>query len=218
MEVDMAMIEVVENPRRHRRRHYTAKQRSYGFGGRRRHYRRRRNEPILASLSGNPRRRSRRRSYGVRHVVYRRRRNPDLFRGFDLMAGVWVGVGAIGSTMIPSFLRRVIPQIPFTGPLVYGVRLGGAWATSFLVNMVTKNRRSANLAFSGGVAMILVDAFREYVAPRLGLSGLGNDQDFVLTRELQDALPTMGGYVDVRSGNGMRGYVQTDYNPAIMGA
>lgn len=215
----MPSIPVVENPRkaRRRRRSYTAKQRSYGFGGRRRksRTRRRRNPPILAAL-GNPRRRSRRRA--TRRYSHRaRRRNPAFLKGFDLMAGVWTAVGAVGSTAIPGLVRRFLPQIPYTGPVVYGVRLAGTAATAFAVKLITKDRRAPTLVWAGGIALILVDLFRQHLAPRLGLSGLGQDGDFVLTEELEDALPggDVAGYVDV-SGEGMAGYVDTDYSPAIM--
>lgn len=216
----MTRIPVVENPRK-RRRSYTAKQRSYGFGGRRRprsaprRGRRRRNPPILAALA-NPRRRRRRPGsrYYVSHSI-RRRRNPNVLKGFDLMAGLWVGVGAIGSTAIPGLVKRFVPQIPYTGPVAYLVRLGGTAATAFAIKYITKDRRAPSLVWAGGLSLIFVDLFRQYLAPRLGLSGLGQEGDFVLAEELEDAVDVEGvaGYVDVEGG--LRGYVDTDYNPAI---
>lgn len=219
----MPCIPVVENPRKRRRRRgsYTSKQLRAGFGGRARmggRRRRRRNPPVLAAL-GNPRRRSRpTRRYYVRHTV-RRRRNPNIVRGFDLMAGVWTATGAIGSTVIPGLVRRFVPQVPYTGPIAYVVRLGGTAATAFAVKLVTKDRRAPTLVWAGGIALILVDVFRQYLAPRLGLSGLGQEGDFVLTEELEDAMPVEGtaGYVDVSEGDAMAGYVETDFNPSIMG-
>lgn len=217
----MPVIPVVENPARGKRRRYTAKQRRYGFGGgpRRSRPKRRRNPPVLAALS-NPRRRSRSsrtRRYYAR--PYRRRRNPDLIKGFDLMSGVFVATGALGSTVIPGLIRRFVPQIPYTGPIAYVVRLGGTAATAFGIGLVTKDRRAPQLVWAGGLALIFVDLFRQYLAPRLGLSGLGQEADFVLTEELEDAISTEGaaGYVSVDEGEGLTGYVETDFNPAIMG-
>lgn len=215
----MPCIPVVENPRKRRRRSYTAKQRSYGFGGRKRRStrraRRRRNPPILASLA-NPRRRSRSRTRRYYVSPRRRRRNPALLKGFDIMSGLWVGVGAIGSTVIPGLVRRFVPQIPYTGPIAYVVRLGGTAVTAFGVGLITKDRRAPGLVWAGGLALVMVDLFRQYVAPRLGLSGLGQDGDFVLTEELEDAIPGTSGYVDVGDET-MAGYVETDYDPSIMG-
>lgn len=215
----MPTIPVVENPRRRsKRRSYTAKQRSYGFGGRARRTRsrRRRNPPILAALS-NPRRRSRRRPARRSYArPYRRRRNPSIIKGFDMMSGVFVATGAIGSTVIPGLIRRFVPQIPYTGPIAYVVRLGGTAATAFGIGLVTKDRRAPQLVWAGGLALILVDVFRQYLAPRLGLSGLGQEGDFVLTEELEDAVG-VSGYVDASGDESMAGYVETDFSPAVMG-
>ena len=224
----MPCIPVVENPRRRRRRRgsLSAKQLRAGFGGRarmstrRRRGRGRRNPPILAAL-GNPRRKRRSvlgRNYYVAHDVRRRRRNPAPTFGIDLMGGVFVAAGAIGSTVIPGLVRRVVPQIPYTGLMAYVVRLGGTAATAFVVGKLSKERRAPQLVWAGGIALILVDVFRQHLAPRLGLSGLGQDGDFVLTEELEDAIPAgdVAGYVDAADDT-MAGYVETDYDPSIMG-
>lgn len=216
----MIRIPVVENPRAKKRR-YSAKQRSYGFGGGRRRTTprraRRRRNPTLASLAANPRRRRRSTGrYYMAHTV-RRRRNPNLLKGFDLMAGLWVATGAIGSTAIPGLVKRFVPQIPYTGPIAYVVRLGGTAATAFAVKFLTKDRRAPSLVWAGGLSLIFVDLFRQYLAPRLGLSGLGQEGDFVLAEELENAVgaENMAGYVEVE--RGLKGYVDTDYNPAIQG-
>ena len=132
------------------------------------------------------------------------------------MSGVYVATGAIGSTVIPGLVRRFIPQIPYTGPLAYAVRLGGTAVTAFGVSLVTKDRRASQLVWAGGLSLILVDLFRQYLAPRLGLSGLGQEGDFILAEEIEDAVGTSG-YVEASSDEAMAGYVETDYSPAMVG-
>ena len=102
-------IPVVENPRRRRRKRYTAKQRAYGFGGKRkRRVTRRRRNPVMASLAANPRRR--RSSVSKRRRYYPRRRNPG-FMGMGsglIMNAAMVGIGALGSEMVPRLVRRYL--------------------------------------------------------------------------------------------------------------
>lgn len=221
----MATIPVVENPRRKRRR-YSAKQRSYGFGGGRRRKRsttkrRRRRNPALAALATNPRRRryGRRSSPRRRSSSYRRRRNPQLLgmRGFDLGAAMWVGVGVVGPKYLLRFASRQFPQIPTTGFLGYGVRAMTVWATAWLASSVFKQRRAHGYIMAGGLGMILVDVFNEYVAPSVpGLAGMGDDYGYVDASELDDAL---SGYERLASARvpgiaGMGAY--QDASPTIM--
>lgn len=209
----MATIPVVENPRRRRRRRLTAKQLAYGFGGKKYRTRKRgrRRNPGLASLAANPRRRRRSGGYSVAHVIRRRRRNPSGgflgglgLGGFDLMSAAWVGVGAVGSTMVPGLVRKFWPALPAAGPMGYLVRAGGTFATAYAVKMVTKSPKNFQLVMAGGLGLIFVDLFRQYVAPMVGLSGLGADNGFVMASEVRDAL---AGYVDT---DALSGYVDTD--------
>lgn len=209
----MPEIPVVENPRRRRRRRpMTALQRRY-FGKRRSRPRRRRRttvtrtvttrrNPMLASI-GNPRRR-RRAIRTVRGYVVRRR-NPKLFGlpGFDLTTAAWVGVGMLGSNVVPGLVRKVWPGLPSSGPLLSVVKVGATFATAFVVKTVTKSRQNANLVMAGGLALVLVDLFRTYVAPRIGLTDLGSDNSPVYAEELRD----IGRYVDTGAPS-MRGYVE----------
>lgn len=185
------LIPVVENPRRKRRR-YTAKQRAAGFGGgRRRSHKRsakRRRNPVLATLS-NPRRHSRRRRY------YGRRRNGGfggLLKSFDLPAAGWTGAGMIGTRAIPGIASKWLPMIPTVGPMSYvskaaTVALLG-WATEKFVG-----QRQAQHVTNGGLAMILLDIFDTYLAPKIGMGVSG----FVSSDEV----------MRVASG-GMAGFVQ----------
>lgn len=221
----MATIQVVENPRKKRRRRsYSAAQRRAGFGGkrsmsRRRKSRRRRN-PALASV-GNPRRRTYRRSrprYTVTGVS-RRRRNPSTGPlGVDLSSALYIGLGMFGSELVPRLVKKAWPGMPTTGALGYLVRGGAAVAVGFAVGKAT-NKRNGQLAAAGGIALVMVDLFRTYVAPRIGLSGMGGQYDLVDYGDISD----VAGYVTVPSGmqgyvatnNGMEGYVQA--SPAGVG-
>lgn len=208
----MEMIEVVENPRRRRRR-YTALQRAYGFGGRpaRRRRRARRRNPALATLAGNPRRR--RRSYGAYRVrrAYRRRHNPR-FAGVDLGAVLWVGLGGFGSRAVPRLVQKFYPALPTTGIMGYLIRAGGAFASAYAVRMVTRSPRAFGLVLTGGLGLIVLDLLVEQVAPHIGLAGLAQDDTRALTvRELTDIYGEpagVSGYVDVGpTGRALSGYV-----------
>ena len=211
----MPVIEVVENPRRRprRRRKMSALQRRY-FGKRRtsrpRRRRRstvtrtvttRRNNPLMASL-GNPRRRTQRRT--VRgYVVRRRRSNPKLFGlpGFDLQTAAWVGAGMLGTSVVPGLVRRVWPGLPSSGPMLIVVKVGATFLTAFTVRTITKSRQKSDLVMAGGLALVLVDLFRQYIAPRIGLTALGSDSSPVYAEELAD----IGRYIDTPMG----GYVES---------
>lgn len=200
----MPVIEVVENPRRRSRRRMTAKQRRY-FGPRR--ARRRRRNPVMASLS-NPkraRRRRRRSGYSVRHVARRRRRrNPQLFGlgDFNLNTAMWVGVGMLGSDMVPNLVRMAWPGLPSGGVWKYVNRVGGTLLTAYGVKMLTGSRRNFGYIMAGGIGLVIVDLVRDYVLPQVGLSGYVGDGGAVYSEELADVAgyvnePTpMGGYVE----------------------
>lgn len=211
----MSTIEVVENPRRKRRRRkLSRKQIAAGFGGkRRRTVRRRRRNPALASL-GNPRRRTYRRRrprYTVTGIARRRRRNPSFGPlGVDLTAAVYIGIGMFGSEMLPRFAKKAWAGLPTVGPMGYLVKAASAVAVGFGVGQLT-NRRNGQLAAAGGLALIMVDLFRQYVAPRIGLGGLGNDLTPVSYADISDVAgytgENMAGYVE--ADGGLRGYVES---------
>ncbi len=219
------IIEVVDNPRRKGRRRYTAKQRSYGFGGKRRRTprrstrRRRRRNPAIASLANRPRRRRatgrRRPRYTVTGVSRRRRSNPIRGPlGLDLSAAMYIGIGMFGTEVLPRFAKKAWAGLPTVGIMGYLVQAGAAVVVGFAVGRIT-NRRNGQLAAAGGIALILLNLFRQYLAPRLGLGGLGNDYA-VLTRE---DISDVAGYVTTDQ---MAGYVQTNavggFRPNPIGA
>jgi len=206
----MNTIEVVENPKRKKRRSYSRKQRAAGFGGKRRKTtRRRRRNPAMASVAANPRRR---RSYRVTKRVTRRRRNPGFSPlGVDISAALWIGVGMFGSEMVPRFAKKAWAGLPTTGVMGYLVKGASAVLIGFGVGKLT-NRRNGQLAAAGGLALVMVDLFRQYVAPKIGLSGLGNDYAALRVDDISDVAgyEEMSGYV--RSGAGV------GYNPNPSGA
>ncbi len=207
----MATITVTENPRRRKRRRYTAKQRAAGFGGRRTARRRgrrrpRRRNPMLASL-GNPRRRRRnsprRRPRYTVTGISRRRRNPK-FGPFniDLRTAAWVGAGVLSVEILPRIGKRFwagMPTVGLTGSLV---KVAAAVLAGMLVGKVS-NRNNGYLVTAGGLAMVLVDLFRQYAAPHLPfLSGLGNDESYLMRGELENLYGGVGAYVDTSSDMG----------------
>ena len=199
-------VEVVDNPRRKKRRRMTAKQRKY-FGPRKA---RRRRNPALATLA-NPRRRTRRRARrAVRgYVVRRRRRNPGLlgFKGFDFRLSAMVGIGICSSEVIPNMVRKFWPVLPTAGPMGYAVKAGATVATAFAVQMVTKKKSDFEAVIAGGFGSILVGVFNEYVMPMLpGLNGLAGNGVYVYPEQLND-VTGMGRYVS--TGQGMGRYLDT---------
>ncbi len=207
----MATITVTENPRRRKRRRYTAKQRAAGFGGRRTARRRgrrrpRRRNPMLASL-GNPRRRPRnsprRRPRYTVTGISRRRRNPKLGPfNIDLRTAAWVGAGVLSVEILPRIGKRFwagMPTVGLTGSLV---KVAAAVLAGMLVGKVS-NRNNGYLVTAGGLAMVLVDLFRQYAAPHLPfLSGVGNDESYLMRGELENLYGGVGAYVDTSSDMG----------------
>ena len=203
----MATITVTENPRRKKRRRYTAKQRAAGFGGRRTRRRAgrrrpRRRNPMLASL-GNPPHRRRRASvrrrprYTVTGVARRRRRNPKLGPfNIDLRAAAWVGAGVLSVEVLPRLGKKFWAGLPTVGITGYLVKVAAAVVAGMLVGKIT-NRNNGYLVTAGGLSMVLVDLFRQYAAPHLPfLSGLGNDDSYIMRSELENLYGGVGAYVD----------------------
>jgi len=184
-------IPVVENPRRRRRRgrrHLTAKQLSYGFGGKR--HRRRRN-PELATLLANPRRRRRsRRAYlaNPRRRGRRRYHNPSFLSTsmIDVKSALYVGGGILAAKIAPGLLVKVWAGAPTSGFGKSAVELAGGFAAATVVKMVTKSSSAANLIMAGAFGYVLYDMANQYLLPKIGLAGLGDDSSYVTRSELQE--------------------------------
>lgn len=174
----MEYVNIVENPRRRKRRSYTAKQLRAGFGGkryRRRSVRRHRRNPSLASLSLNPRRRRHYRAAPRR--FHRRYRNPSFGLGnlkslIDLPTAGFVAGGMIGVKLAPSLLRKVWAGAPTTGIGGYALKLGTVFVLGMATRMLTKSPQRAAQVVSGALGITLYELFNEYLAPKIGLSGL----------------------------------------------
>ncbi len=202
----MNVVEVVENPRKRRkRRSYTAKQRAAGFGGKRRRSsprqrprRRPRRNPGLSVLA-NPRRRRRSRGYTVRHTV-RRRRNPalgGLFGTVDLQAVLFVTGGALGVKILPGIVRRWFPMLPAYGLGGMAVRAGTVLLLGMGAKMLTGSKQRATQVVTGGLAVLALETWDLYGAPMLGLSG----SEYASGREIQDVLG-MNGFTSTPRGLG----------------
>ncbi len=212
----MAVVRIVENPRRKsrkRRRPLSAKQRAAGFGGKRTMSRRgrpstkrrtkRRKNPLMASL-GNPRQRAssrRRPRYTVTGVARRRRKNPRIGPfNIDIMSAVYIGSGILSTELVPRVVKRFWPGLPTTGLPGYGVKAAAALGVGYLVGRFTNSRNGA-LVTAGGLSIIFVDLFRQYALPRIPyLSGLANDGGTVSAADLKE----LYGYVDA---SGVEGYI-----------
>lgn len=189
----MPNIPVVENPRKRRRRRYTAKQRAYGFGGGRRSTRRRRRRnPGLAALT-NPRRRRRYYSRPHRRRTYRRR-NPGfglggVFKTFDLPAAGWTMGGMVATRALPGMVANWLPMLPTAGPMGLLTKAG----TVAIMGMLAKKfvgARQAQHMVNGGLALIALDVWDQYIGPKIGM-GMGG---FVSTDELYK-VTGMSGFV-----------------------
>ncbi len=204
----MPNVTYVENPRRPKkssqRRTLTAAQRAAGFGGRAAMSRKanprrrskshtkwgrvkshtRRVNPTLAAWAVNPRR--------------RRRRNPGLLSGLpglpglNLKAVAFTAGGAIITRMAPALIEKVWPGVPRTGLMGHAVKIGAAFALSMGVKAVMKDTAAANQVLIGGLAVAVMDIYDEYVAPKLGLTGLSG---FVNQGEIF-AVENMSGFVN----------------------
>jgi len=140
----------------------------------------------------------------VTGVSRRRRSNPIRGPlGLDLSAAMYIGLGMFGTEVLPRFAKKAWAGLPTVGIMGYLVKAAAAIAIGFGVGRIT-NRRNGQLAAAGGIALIFVDVFRQYVAPRLGLGGLGNDYAALTYEDISD----VGGYVT--TDQPMAGYVQTN--------
>jgi hypothetical protein len=202
----MPKVEVLENPHRRKRgrRHLSAKQLAYGFGGKRyrtRHTtRRRRRNPTMAALAGNPRRRRHHRRHGgfsVRHVI--RRRNPGMLGGItkfvDVKGALYVAGGILIARTGPKLIGKVWAGAPTTGIGLYVMQLASAVAGAMVVRYALKSEKGAEQVATGGIGYVLYQLANDYVLPQIGLSGIAAPPArFVSTTDLNRMAGT-GSYV-----------------------
>lgn len=207
----MPTLELVENPPRRRRPKMSALQAKYfGGGGKKRGRKKsRRRNPSLMSLT-NPRRGGGRRRSSSRGYSRRRRRNPSLLgglggfaKGFDLQGIGFAAAGMIGSASLPKLIAKWWPAMPTTGIAGYAVRAVSTWLMAKAVGMVVKSPKAEQSIMIGGLGLIAFELFRDNLADKVGLSGLG--QPYVSDAELADVL---SGYIPTPAN--LQGYVVTD--------
>jgi hypothetical protein len=100
---------------------------------------------------------------------------------FDFQGALWTAGGAIGVKVVPGFVAKMWPALPTTGPMSYAVKIGTAAALGFGTKMFAGEARARQVV-NGALAAVLVDAFNEYVGPKIGLGGLSG---YVTTEELR---------------------------------
>lgn len=182
----MSRIQVVENPRRKRRksrRSLSAAQIAAGFGGRgRMRGRKRRRNPLMASLAANPRRRrsGRRRRYS----------NPSLggfkFGGIlgQVMAGVSVAAGIFAVRQAPALITKATGWTPTNIYLQTGVKLAVGIVGGMLVKKVLGEKNAQGFT-AGAVGMALYDLANEVILRPAGLGSYVETPTYV---------PSLSGY------------------------
>lgn len=180
----MAGEVLVLNPRRRRRRaRGTAKKRTI----RRRPRRVMRHNPVRHHRRRRVGARRRRRSY--------RRRNPALFGGSlrgQLMQGASFAGGIIATEFIADKLAGALPEAWKANADIF--RIGtkaavGIGVPMLLGRMLPRNVRNA-IAI-GGAAAVVLDVFKTYVAPKIGLTMSGYEYG-TLTDYEQGAISGFG--------------------------
>ena len=107
----------------------------------------------------------------------------------DLPTAAWTAGGMIGVKALPALVKNKFwAGLPTSGPMGYLTKLGTAALLGMVAGMLGQKKRAQDVV-TGAVAATLFDAYQEFAAPMLGLSG------FMSTDELEDL--------------GMRGFITT---------
>lgn len=171
-----------------RRKKLTAKQRRAGFGGRRAMGGGRRTTRRKAAGRRTPKTRTRTvtkyRTRTVARKAPRRRRSGGgggggkflglPMPGIDIQTAAFVAGGMLGYRIVPGLLAKVWPGMPQLGLTGYAVKAVGVLGLGMAASMLVAKPRAAQVVV-GGLAILMYDAFNEYLAPTLGLSGLSGD-------------------------------------------
>ena len=201
----MPKVEVLENPHRRKRgrRHLSAKQLAYGFGGKRyrtRNAKRRRRNPTIAALAGNPRRRRTHRRHGsfsVRHVI--RRRNPGMLGGItkfvDVKGALYVAGGILIARTGPKLIGKVWAGAPTSGIGLYVMQLASAIAGAMAVRFALKSEKGAEQVATGGIGYVLYQLANDYVLPQIGLSGFAAPPNRYVSQTDVNRMAGTGSYV-----------------------
>lgn len=160
----MAGEVLVLNPRRRRRRKGVAKKRTT----------RRRRRRVMRH---NPVRRRRRSHVGRRRRRSYRRRNPALLGGgirSQLMQGASFAGGIIATEFIADKLAGALPEAWKANADLF--RIGTKAAVGIGVPMLLGRMLPRNIRHAiaiGGAAAVVLDVFKTYVAPKIGLTMSG---------------------------------------------
>ena len=185
----MSRVQVVENPRKRRRksrRSLSAAQIAAGFGGRGRMRgrvsRKRRRNPLMASLAANPRRR--RRSTRWRY------RNPSLgglnFKGIlgTVMAGAFVAGGIFAVRQAPALIAKATGWQPTNIWLQTGVKLAVGIGGGMLLKQFIGQRNAEGFT-AGAVGLAVYDLANELFLKNMGLGSYVETPTYV---------PSLSGY------------------------
>jgi hypothetical protein len=144
----------------------------------------------MATLgAANPRGRRRRSSSYAPARRYRRRayRNPSLL-GIDFSSALWVFGGALSTRLIPGLVGKAWAGMPRVGWSYTGIKLGSGLALGYVVKKFLKKPAAGNQIMIGATAMVMLDLYNEFLAPKLGLYGLGDAGAYVTGREIADVV------------------------------
>lgn len=104
----------------------------------------------------------------------------------DMKSALYVGGGILAAKIAPGLLVKVWAGAPTTGFGKSAVELAGGFAAATVVKMVTKSSSAANLIMAGAFGYVLYDLANQYLLPKIGLAGLGDDSSYVTRSELQE--------------------------------
>lgn len=199
----MTMIEIVENPKKKKRRTKKVRRKTVGKSKRR--------NPVVATLS-NPRRKKRRvvKSRGG----YSRRRNPIGALGglINLPMAGSIAAGFMAARIAPNMVQKVWAGVPTIGPVSYVVRVGATLGLAYAVKTFLKQRDLALGIATGGLAYVFYDLANTYLLPKIGLAGVGYDDAYLTMSEIDriDAIgPDPEGGIAGYLTAGMAGYNET---------
>lgn len=135
------------------------------------------------------RKRRKRRTYAAARTRRRPRRNPPRRRrrGIaryapralapfvpDLKTVGYAALGGAATRVVPGYMLRFLPGLPAAGAGALAVKAAGATLAGWLGSMVLGRQAGSAMAL-GGYVLVADEAFRAYVAPRIGLGAYLDD-------------------------------------------
>ena len=181
------------------KRQLTPAQRKAGFGGKRAMTNARGGAKKKTTTRAKPKTRTTAKRKPARATVVAKRKTTPRRKtgmlgglpGVDLMSVGYAAGGIIGVKVLPGLVSKVLPGVPRAGLTGYGVKIVGAIAIGYGVKALTKSQARANQVMAGALGMVAYELFSEYVAPKIGLSGLsglGDTDGYVTNAEIDGVL------------------------------